>query len=95
MPEASVDFLEEVFKLDAGTVQVIPADTFVQIVRLDEILPADSENEELSASREALDTNTARALGNDILSAYAAAIQAQAGINLDQGAINAIHTQIP
>ena len=95
VPEASPALLEEIFGLDAGAVHIFPEDTAVQIVRLDEILGPDPENETLSARRTALDTATARGYGNDILAAFAAAIEADAGITLDQGAINAVHSQIP
>ena len=93
--DAPADFLVKVFEMEAGTVQIVPADTFVQIVRLDEILPPDTEADQYDTRLNALTLATTRELGNDILNAFATAIEAEAGIALDQGAINAVHTQIP
>jgi len=91
----SAEFLIEVFKMAKGDILVVPNQDAVQIVRLDDILPPNPEDENLATQRETLESATERGIANDILGAFAAAVQADAGISLDQAAINAVHVNIP
>ena len=89
------DFLDSVFEMNLSDVKVIEADTAAYLVRLDAINPPDETDTDLAARRDQLAEATAQAIGTDLLQAYANAIQAQAGISINQAAINAVHVQFP
>jgi len=84
-----------VFEMAQGEIRVVEGDTAAYLIRLDSIAPPDTEDEEMATRRERLAAATAQSLGADILQAYSSAIEAQAGISLNQAAINAVHTQFP
>ena len=85
----------EVFKMAEGGVQVIEADGFTALVQLDKIMPAASEGEDATALKASLEAQVQQAISQDAFAAFTAALTAQAGIRLDQAAINAVHTSLP
>ena len=87
--------LPEVFKMAEGAVQVIEADGFTAVVQLDKIMPAAAEGEDAMALKASLEAQATQAISQDAFAAYTAALTAQAGITLDQAAINAVHTSLP
>ena len=93
--DAPETLLGEVFKLAEGVVQVIEAEGFTAVVRLDRILPAATEGEDALALQEALTAQAEQAIADDAFTAFTSALTAQAGITLDQAAINAVHTSLP
>lgn len=93
--DAPETLLAEVFKLPEGGVQVIAADGFTAVVQLDRILPAATEGKDAVAMRDALTAQAAQAIAGDAFAAFTGALTAEAGITLDQGAINAINTSLP
>ena len=86
--------LETVFKMAQDEVQVVSAGGFVALVQLNAILPASDTDETGKALKEAISANAARALSNDLFDLYTTALTAEAGITLDQSAINAVNTQL-
>jgi peptidyl-prolyl cis-trans isomerase D len=44
--------------------------------------------------RDAINVNAGRAISDDVMALYTAALTTSAGITLDQAAINAVHTQM-
>jgi len=95
IPDTPAEFLNKVFAMAIGDILVIPADTAAYLVRLDGIAPPDAENADNVTRQEQLAEALAQGIGADILQAYTSAIEAQAGISLNQAAINAVHTQFP
>lgn len=93
--DAPETLLPEVFKLAEEAVQVIEAEGFVAVVRLDNILPAATTGEDALAMQEALTAQAGQAIASDAFAAFTAALTANAGITLDQAAINAVHTSLP
>ena len=94
--EAAPDsLLSTVFKMAEAETQVIEADGFVAVVRLDRILPAATEGEEAQAMQDALAAQATQAIAGDAFNAYTNAVTAQVGISLDQAAINAVHASLP
>jgi peptidyl-prolyl cis-trans isomerase D len=87
--------LTDVFAMDDGAVQVIEADGFVAVVQLDRILPAATEGEEAELMQEALNAQVRQAISADAFAAFTNALTMDAGITLDQAAINAVHTSLP
>ncbi len=86
--------LADVFKLAEGAVQVIEAPGFVGVVQLDRILPAETEGEEAEAMQGLLAANTRQAIAADAFAAFTAALTAEAGISLDQAALNAVNASM-
>lgn len=93
--DAPETLLPEVFKMAEGAVQVIEADGFTAVVQLDRIIPAATEGEDATALKSSLDAQAQQAISQDAFAAFTAALTAEAGITLDQGAINAVHTSLP
>jgi peptidyl-prolyl cis-trans isomerase D len=85
--------LPAVFGMVAGELQVIEAPGFTALVQLDSIAPAVTEGEDAAALRESLQTQAAQAIAQDAFTLYTSALTSEAGITLDQAAINAVHAQ--
>lgn len=88
-------FLADVFKMAQGSVQVIEAPEFIAVVKLDRILPAETEGEDAQAMQEALAQQAQQAIAGDAFAAFTNALTAEAGITLDQAAINAVNASLP
>lgn len=93
--KAPETFMADVFKMTEGSVQVVEAPDFIAVVQLDRILPAMTEGEEAVAMQEALATQAQQAIAGDAFAAFTSALTAEAGITLDQAAINAVHASLP
>lgn len=87
--------LPAVFKMAEGDVQVVEAAGFIAVVVLDRIQPAATEGEEATAMKDALAAQAAQAIAGDAFSAFTAALTAEAGITLDQAAVNAVNASLP
>jgi peptidyl-prolyl cis-trans isomerase D len=87
-------FLARVFELTQDQAVVISDATTVAIVQLNDILPPDLEDPEVSALAASLDQEINASLAQDLYAAYARNIQDTAGISLDQAAINAVHSNL-
>ncbi len=87
--------LPAVFEMKEGDVRVIESAGFVGVVKLDRILPAAKEGDEAEAMRAALAAQIEQAISADAFNAFTTALTAEAGIALDQAAINAVHTSLP
>ncbi len=85
--------LEAVFRMSPGDVQVVEADGFTALVQLDDIQPAKAEGEDATALRDSIVTQSQRAISGDVFTLYTNALTSEAGIQLDQAAINAVHAQ--
>jgi peptidyl-prolyl cis-trans isomerase D len=92
--DAPETLLPAVFKMVEGDVQVIEAEGFTAVVKLDRILPAATEGEEAIALQEALDAQAQQAIAQDAFAAFTNALTSDAGITLDQAAINAVNTSL-
>ena len=97
IPGTAPGFLTRVFQMEPGDLAVIDgpvegAGPTVLIVRMDEILPADQNDPGVTALRERLSESGRAGLAQDLFQAYVGQLQSQAGVRLDQAAINAVHT---
>ncbi len=92
--DAPETLLADVFKMAEGEVKVIEADGFVAVVKLDKVLPAATEGEDATAMQASLAAQAQRAIAQDAFAAFTNALTAEAGITLDQTAINAVHTSL-
>jgi peptidyl-prolyl cis-trans isomerase D len=92
---APESLMTSVFTLSEGSVQVIEGPGFVGVLRLDRILPAAKEGDEALAMQTALSAQIEGAIASDAFAAFTNALTAEAGITLDQAAINAVHASLP
>jgi SurA-like N-terminal domain/PPIC-type PPIASE domain len=84
--------VEQVFALDeTGAWQVVEDADGAVLIRLDAIHSADQVSQDALALKAAFSQSTAQALALDVQSAFSAAIEAEAGIVLDQAMINAVN----
>ena len=92
--DAPPALLQAVFQMAPNDLRVIEAPGFAAVVQLNTITAAPTTGDDATALREAIDVNAGRAISDDVLALYTAALTASAGITLDQAAINAVHAQI-
>jgi peptidyl-prolyl cis-trans isomerase D len=93
--DASPEFLAQVFLLPADGSVVVDVADGVLIGQLEAILPADREDLDAKALAVQLDEGQRQSIANDLLDGFTLAMEAQAGITLNQSAINAVHAQFP
>jgi peptidyl-prolyl cis-trans isomerase D len=92
--DAPASLLEAVFQMQPNDLRVIEAPGFAAVVQLNSISAAATTGEDATALRDAINVNAGRAISDDVMALYTAALTASAGITLDQAAINAVHTQM-
>ncbi len=86
--------LPTVFAMTEGEVQVIQGDGFTGLVRLDNIQPAETEGEDAAALVDSIELRARQALAQDAFTLFTNALSNEAGIQIDQTAINAVHAQM-
>ena len=92
--EAPASLLTAVFAMTEGEVRVIAEDGFTGLVRLDAIQPAETTGEDAEALRDTIELRARQALAQDAFSLFTNALSNEAGIQIDQTAINAVHAQM-
>ncbi|PJF11218.1 peptidylprolyl isomerase [Pseudorhodobacter sp. MZDSW-24AT] len=90
---APPELLSAVFEMEAGDLRVIEGTDFIGVVRLDEVRAAAQEGEDVAALKEAISAQVEQALAQDALLLFSNALTDEAGVFLDQNAINAVHAQ--
>jgi len=91
IPGAAPELVQTAFEMAIGDVRTIEGESATYIVRLDAVNGPDADNPEITALRDAVETAARQDISQDVLDAFTAAVQADARVQLDQGAINAIH----
>lgn len=92
---APADIVAKAFAMaEAGEVAVLDADDRVILLRLDAIRDADLAADEAAQIKQAVAGRLGQSLQSDIFDYYARAVQREAGIRLDQAAINAVNAQV-
>lgn len=90
---APPELLTAVFAMAPGELRVIEGPDFTGVVRLDEVMPAAQEGEDVAALKAAIAAQIEQALSQDALQLFSNALTDEAGITLDQNAINAVNAQ--
>ena len=80
-----------VFQMLAGDVRVFEEAGFVAVVVLDTVQPAATDGPDAIAMKAALAAQAEQAIAQDAFDAFTGALTSEAGISLDQAAINAVH----
>ena len=83
--------IQALFEAELGETTIVDDGSDILILRLDAVLPADEENDDIKALRNQLSTQASSAIAQDLFAAFATDIQQRAGIRLDQEALNAVH----
>ncbi|KNX42765.1 Peptidyl-prolyl cis-trans isomerase D [Roseovarius tolerans] len=89
--DAPPEFIEQVFAMEEGEVQVIEGVGRIFLLRLDAVAPPAEDDEDMTRLRTALRDQVAADFGQDIFQLLADDIRARAGVELDQSALNAVH----
>ncbi|MWD28801.1 peptidylprolyl isomerase [Aquicoccus sp. SCR17] len=91
--EVEGPLLERVFEMEKGQIVVVPEGEGVILVRLDDTLPPDEDNPDMAELRNRLRDQAGNSISQDLFQAFANDIRNRAGIQLDQQALNAVHSQ--
>jgi len=91
-PEA---FVASIFDLQRGGVALVPGSARVVLVRLDAINAAERDSEDAQALAQVFRDQASAALAQDLFGALAGDVQSRIGLELNQTAMNAVHTQFP
>ncbi|PUB19303.1 peptidyl-prolyl cis-trans isomerase [Yoonia sediminilitoris] len=90
---APADFNDTIFEMAVGDVRVLPGDDGAVIVRLDAIAPPDMADETNVAQKAQLAQDASQGIAQNIFEAYAASLQAQTELNINQATVNAVNAQ--
>lgn len=93
--DAPASLLTTVFEMAVGDVRVVDEAGFVAVVKLDTVTPAPTDDAAATAIKAAIGAQLQQAISTDTFDAFTSAVGTEAGIELDQNAINAVHTQLP
>src|SRR6056297_154266 len=91
LSNAPSDCIDTVFDMEPGEVAVIPGNGRVFILRLDDVAPPDETDPDLERSAQLIRGEAAAGLSQDLFQILSADIMSRAEIELDEGAINAVH----
>ena len=82
------------FEMEDGAIAVVEGPGFAGVIRLDGITPAATTGEDAEAMRDMIEVRARQALAQDAFTLFANGLSNEAGIQLDQTAINAVHAQM-
>jgi len=88
-------FLPTIFEMEPDETRVIEGPGLAIVARLEEIRAPDPEDPETATIRTAVEQQAAKALSNDLLLGFMNAARDAAGVEIDQAAINAVHSSFP
>lgn len=96
LPDLPATTVAQVFQLDEpGDVVMIPGAEAAHIVRLDTINSGVRDADDTSVLLTIMNQTIAQSMATDIFEAYGQALQADAGISMNQGVINSVHASFP
>ena len=84
------DFTQTVFDMSSGDLSVLSANGDAWIVRLDEITSADASDPDAQTLKQAFAAQMSAEIGRAIAGAYTQALVEDAGVEINQGAINSV-----
>ncbi|WP_239520923.1 SurA N-terminal domain-containing protein [Pseudooceanicola aestuarii] len=87
-------FVDTIFEMAPGEIRVTSGFGAVLIVRLDGISGPDAEDATIAQMRENLRNQASASVARDLFANYSVLLRDNAGIRLDQEAINAVHANL-
>ncbi|MGR3615781.1 MAG: peptidyl-prolyl cis-trans isomerase [Paracoccaceae bacterium] len=88
------DLMVQVFEMNKGDLRIVQGADRVLIVRLDDILPPD-ENDEMARLEEALQAQLDQALAQNLFDAFTRDVQLRSRARIDETALNAVAASYP
>ena len=86
--------LPALFDMTEGELRLVQGDGFTGLLRLDAILPAETAGEDAEALRDSIAIRVQQTLAQDAFTLFTNALSNEAGIQIDQTAVNAVHAQM-
>lgn len=86
------NFMQTVFEMQPAEIRTLPHEGGAIVVRLDAILPPDSNDEATLAEIDTLSETAAEGMAQDLFELYLRAIQMRTDISINEQAINAVHS---
>lgn len=90
---APTGVVSSLFKMQAGQTRVVEDGDFIALVQLQSITPGASEGADADALRGAIAAQAEQAVAQDAFTLYTNSLTQDAGITLNNAAINAVHSQ--
>lgn len=94
MEGAPETLLPALFDMTEGELRLVQGDGFTGLLRLDAILPAETAGEDAEALRDSIAIRVQQTLAQDAFTLFTNALSNEAGIQIDQTAVNAVHAQM-
>jgi peptidyl-prolyl cis-trans isomerase D len=91
LPDVPRQVIAEAFEMQPGGHRVIAEGGVVLVVALDAVLPAETDTPEAEQLIGAIDEQLRQSIAQDLFTYYARRLEAEAGIRLDERAIQAVH----
>ena len=91
---APADLLPTLFAMAQGELRVVQGDGVTGLLRLDAITPAETAGEDAEALRDSIAIRAQQTLAQDAFALFTNALSNEAGIQIDQTAVNAVHAQM-
>ena len=88
------DFVDVAFEMEPGETRVLSAEGDVWLLRLDAINAADRDSADARLAIDRFRDQSTRTLANDVVSAFTRAIMAERPVQVNQSALNAVHSQL-
>ncbi len=87
------DFMTEAFTMQSNTVKALDGGDFAVVLRLDAIAAAEMADPVMVAEREQINSQIAQSMAQDMMEAYANAIQSRTEVTIDDAAVAAVNAQ--
>lgn len=86
--------LQRAFVLPEGALEIVDGPEAVYLLRVDAVEGPAEDDARTAILRQAITAQLAQATASDVLTLYARALTAQAGIRFDEAGLNAVHSQV-
>ncbi len=86
--------LKQLYDLGAGDSAVVSDDSGAWLLRVDGVTPPDMASDQIRAALAGFNQDTGRAIADDILGELSREVTQEAGLDLNQTALNAVHSSL-
>ncbi|MGR3660863.1 MAG: peptidylprolyl isomerase [Paracoccaceae bacterium] len=93
--DTPAEFLADVFKLESGKSLLFANGDKVLVAQLLKVLPPDAEDPDSEVLKTTITNDSSQSTAQDLLMSFTRAVETDAGIVLNQEALNAVHAQFP
>ncbi len=94
LKDAPASVVTTAFEMSVNEVRVVQDQGYTAVLQLTSVEPAKMDAAATQQIRQTVASNAAKSIAEDALQLYTSAVTAEAGISLDQNAINAVNAQI-